>query len=109
MNNRLSRSDGGVGCLTAFRLFVCEWVILEGGCDLGLLLRDGTADLGGMVTSGLRVFHFSLLPSSSSFVLQVCPNLDPNRPNMHYSSYVQGTQMKRFRGVLLSTISFAQP
>ena len=51
MNNRLSRSDGGVGCLTAFRLLVCEWAILEGGCDLGLLLRDGTADLRGMVTS----------------------------------------------------------
>jgi hypothetical protein len=47
VNNRLSRSDGGVGCLTAFRLFVCEWAVLDGGC----VLRDETVDLGGIVVS----------------------------------------------------------
>ena len=54
MNNRLSRSDAGVGCFVAFRLFVCEWAVLEGGWDFGFLREDSVeGDIAGDEYSSL--------------------------------------------------------
>jgi hypothetical protein len=51
--------------LTAIRLIVCEWAVLEGGFDLGLLC-DETVDLGGIAMS-IPLFAVVVFFKVSSF------------------------------------------
>ena len=70
MNNRLSRSDPGIGCFVVFRLFMCERAASEGGWDLGLV-RVESADLGGIAMDvEQRLGLVNLLLIQGIFLLQ---------------------------------------
>ena len=69
MNNRLSRSDPGIGCFVVFRLFICERAASEGGWNLGLV-RVESADLGGIAMDVAQRGLVNLLLIQGIFLLQ---------------------------------------